>query len=64
MALMAKQIDSPGGVPTKDRSRPSPTLVQTDTSANPVLAPRARRRGATAYRGTWNSRRSKQKAQV
>lgn len=52
MALMAKQIDSPGGVPTKDRSRPSPTLVQTDTSANPVLAPRARRRGATAYRGT------------
>lgn len=35
---MTNQIDSPGGKPRKDPSRPSPTLVHTDTAAERAAA--------------------------
>lgn len=43
---MTNQIDSPDGVPKKDPSRPSPMLVQTDTSADLAAKQEARRRGS------------------
>lgn len=43
---MTNQIDSPDGVPKKDPSRPSPSLVKTDTSADLAAKQEARRRGS------------------
>lgn len=43
---MTNQIDAPDGVPKKDPSRPSPSLVQTDTSADLAAKQEAQRRSS------------------
>ncbi|WP_440111385.1 hypothetical protein [Acidovorax sp. BL-A-41-H1] len=43
---MTNQIDSPDGVPRKDPSRASPTLVQTDTAADLAVKQDALRRSS------------------